>query len=82
MTNFMENNIFPTPQELFAFPTQLHLAINDVKTKMQNHTFKFKPEYQTQRYFQEIKALLNDSGWNLTKDSENNWTINQKGVQA
>jgi hypothetical protein len=49
---------------------------------MQNHTFKFKPEYQTQRYFQEIKALLNDSGWNLTKDSENNWSINQKGVQA
>ena len=80
--NFMENNIFPTPQELLAFPTQLHIAISDVNSKLQTHTFKFKPEYQTHRYFQEIKALLNESGWTLSKDGENNWTIAPKGVQA
>lgn len=78
----MENNLFPTPQELLAIPTQLHLAVNDVKAKMQAHNFNFKPEYQTQRFFQEIRALLNDSGWVLTKDANNNWSIAPKGITA
>ncbi len=77
----MANN-FPNPVDVLAFPTQLHLAIEDVKAQILKHNFKFKPSYQTGRYFQEIKMLLSDDSWNLSKDSESNWIIQPKGTAA
>ncbi len=76
----MANNLFPKPDQLLAFPTQLHLAIEDVKAQMQKRNLQFKPTYQTSRYFQEIKMLLIDDGWNLSKDVEGNWSIQPAGV--
>ena len=78
----MANNLFPRPNEVFAFPTQLHLAVEDVKANIMKHNFKFKPSYQTGRYFQELKAMLLEDNWLLTHDAENNWIIQPKGIAA
>lgn len=77
----MENN-FPSPNEVLALPKQLHLAVEDVKANILKHNFKFKPSYQTGRYFVELKSMLDTSGWLLSTDSENNWNIQPKGSRA
>lgn len=71
----MENNIFPTPQEVLAFPASLTRAINDVRQRLQNQDLKFKPRYETSQYFQQLKALLKDDGWQVTKDIDGNWIL-------
>ena len=71
----MENNLFPTPQEVLAFPPSLTRAINDVRQRLQNQDLKFKPLYETNRFFQEIKTLLKESGWGLSKDADGNWIL-------
>lgn len=72
----MENEtIFPKPNEVLQMQTPLHLAVLDVKERLTKHNFKFKPEYQTQRFFNEIQALLRDADWKLTKDADNTWNI-------
>lgn len=78
----MANNLFPRPTEVLALPTQLHLAVEDVKANIMKHNFKFKPSYQTGRYFQELKTMLFEDNWLLTHDAENNWTIQPKGIAA
>jgi len=78
----MANNLFPKPDQVLAFPTQLHLAVEDVKNQLWKHNFKFKPTYQTSRYFQEIKMLLVDDGWNLSKDIDGNWILQPAGTAA
>ena len=78
----METNFFPRPNEVLALPTQLHLAAEDVKAYLLKHNFKFKPSYQTGRYFPELKSLLSESGWSLTTDMDGNWIIQPKGTAA
>jgi hypothetical protein len=78
----METNFFPRPNEVLALGTQLHLAAEDVKGYLLKHNFKFKPSYQTGRYFTELKSLLGESGWLLTNDMDGNWIIQPKGVNA
>jgi hypothetical protein len=78
----METNFFPRPNEVLALPTQIHLAVEDVKANILRHNFKFKPSYQTGRYFQELKVMLDESGWSLSTDMETNWIIQPKGIAA
>lgn len=70
-----ENKLFPTPNEVLQLPTSLTLAVLDIRGRLSEHNFKFKPDYQVQRHFQELKSLLFDSGWSLSKDVDNNWSI-------
>ena len=78
----METNYFPRPNEVLSLPTQLHLAVEDVKANLVKHNFKFKPSYQTGRYFVELKSMLDVSDWLLSADAYGNWIIQPKGSRA
>lgn len=71
----MENNLFPKPEQILTFPAPLCRAINDVRQRIFNKDLEFKPSYETNRYFQEIKALLKDDGWALNKKENGEWLI-------
>ena len=73
-----ETKYFPTPSEVYAFPKPVMVGIEFVKDRLKNHDFNFKPGYGVQRVYQEMKSLLFDCGWNLTKDEDNNWKIEPK----
>lgn len=70
-----ETKYFPSPSEVYAFPKSVMVGIVYINDKLKNHDFNFKPDYGIQRVFQEMKSLLKDCGWNLTKDVDNNWKI-------
>lgn len=70
-----ETKYFPTPSEVYAFPKAVMIGIEFINERLIRHDFNFKPDYGIQRVYQEMKSLLKDCGWNLTKDAENNWKI-------
>jgi hypothetical protein len=78
----MENKNFPRPEEVLALSAQLRLAVEDVKANLLKHNFKFKPSYQTGRYFQELKVMLDESGWLLSSNADLTWSIQPKGARA
>lgn len=73
-----ETKYFPTPNEVHAFPKAVMIGIEYVSDKLKRHEFNFKADYGIQRVYQEMKSLLNDCGWALTKDVDNNWKIEPK----
>jgi len=70
-----EQKYFPSPSEVYSFPRAVMIGIEYINERLKRHDFSFKPDYGIQRVYQEMKSLLFDCGWNLTKDHDNNWKI-------
>lgn len=73
-----ETKYFQSPNEVYAFPKSVMQGIAYIQDRMKHQDLEFKPGYGVQRVFQELKTLLNDEGWLLTKDVDNNWKIEPK----